>query len=403
MSNIRTLALCLFLLPSTGCPSVGTRSAPAADPSGFRLTAPLASPRSGHTATLLADGRVLAVGGEDIVTRDPLRSVEVFDPETETWNSGSPLPEPRSNHRAVLLADGRVLVMGGGRSAPIGAASGVAVLSSALLYDAEQDRWTTTGSMLEGRSHFEALLLPSGKVLVAGGGSDRHDNGSECTGSPNCGPLGDTLASAELYDPEAGTFSATGSMRESRSLFTLTMLSAGQVIAAAGMNDSREGFRSTEVYGPESDSWHDGPQLASEERVFHSAASLPSGRLLIGGGKLPDTHMLATVDVVDLDGRAMVAPSLSIPHTVGRFVELESGRVLSVGGFQCPNPCTPIGDVEVFDEQTMSWSQLPPLQAQRAGHTATRLADGRVLVVGGFDSSGNTTSCEISVTPSMDG
>lgn len=402
MSKRMNVGACLPLALVMACTGATQKStqAPAADPADFRSTASLAVPRSAHSATLLDDGRVLVVGGEDIVTRDPLSSVEIFDPVSETWESGPSLPVPRSNHRAVRLKDGRVLVVGGGRSAPIGAASGIDVLSSALIYDPERDRWSTTGSLHEGRSHFGAVLLPSGKVLVAGGGSGEHEHGSECSGASQCGPLGDTLDSAELYDPATGEFSPTGSMHEARSLFTLTALSSGQVVAAAGMNDFREGFRSTEIYEPEQGEWREGPLLASEERVFHSAAVLPSGRVLVGGGKLPDTKMLASVDVLDVKAGAVAGPPLAVPHTVGRFVELDSGRVLSVGGFRCPNPCAPIADVELFDEEAMAWQALPPLAIARAGHSATRLADGRVLVVGGFDNSGNLSSCEISRNPS---
>ena len=63
------------------------------------------------TATLLSDGRVLIVGGED-TGREPLAEAEIWDPTTERFTkAGSPLL-PRSRHAAALLQDGRVLIVG---------------------------------------------------------------------------------------------------------------------------------------------------------------------------------------------------------------------------------------------------------------------------------------------------
>jgi len=371
---------------------------PVADPTGFRDTAPLAHPRTNHTATLLHDGRVLVVGGESVVTRNMLDTVELFDPESETWTDGPTLPEPRSNHQAVRLDDGRVLVVGGGRSAPIGVPSGEGVLSSALIFDPGAERWTPTAGLIEGRSHFASALLPSGRVLVAGGGAGTHEHGSTCNGAgvDDCGPVGDSLGSAELYDPETGVFTATGAMAEPRDLLTLTALGDGRVLAAAGANDYAVSFASTEVYDERTGEWTAGPDLAAEDRLFHSAALLPSGQVLVGGGKKSNVAMLATVVLVDVDaGTSEPTAHLAVAHTGGGFVGLPSGRVLSVGGFRCPSPCTSMTEAEIYAEGTGSWTAIAPLASPRSGHTATLLDDGRVLVVAGFGPFGNVAACEI--------
>jgi hypothetical protein len=176
-------------------------------------------------------------------------------------------------------------------------------------------------------------------------------------------------------------------------------LDDGRVLAIAGMNDRRIGFASTEVFDTATGEWSPGPDLASEERVFHASAPLPSGAVLMGGGKLPDTRLLATVDVIDVaSGESRVAAELAIPQTLPRFVPLASGRVLSVGGFRCPSPCTPIADAAIYDESTNAWTPIGSLQTARSGHTATRLSDERVLVCGGFTATNNTASCEISIS-----
>lgn len=72
--------------------------------------------RSNHTLTLLADGRVLAVGGLEILDDGdyiPLSNTEIFDPVTDTWSPGPELSQPRASHSATLMPDGNVLIVGG--------------------------------------------------------------------------------------------------------------------------------------------------------------------------------------------------------------------------------------------------------------------------------------------------
>src|SRR5687768_3643919 len=83
-----------------------------AEPRTFRPTASLGTARFDHTATLLPppDGRVLVVGGTNGTS---LASAEIYDPVTATWSPTGSLATPRAGHRATLLPDGKVLVTGG--------------------------------------------------------------------------------------------------------------------------------------------------------------------------------------------------------------------------------------------------------------------------------------------------
>jgi hypothetical protein len=116
------------ILYSGGAPSVistTTASATTAvlDTTGatptWRTTSPMNTARVYHTLTMMADGKVLAVGGEatsdqNAVTTGIL-STEVWDPATETWTTGPSMSAARNYHStAVLMPDGRVLVAGGG-------------------------------------------------------------------------------------------------------------------------------------------------------------------------------------------------------------------------------------------------------------------------------------------------
>jgi hypothetical protein len=95
---------------------------------GFNSVGSLAAGRANHTSTLLlADGWVLAAGGTD--GPNALATSQLFDPTLNLFEIGAPMATPRSGHAATRLPDGRVLVTGGRDALP-----GV-VLKSAELYN----------------------------------------------------------------------------------------------------------------------------------------------------------------------------------------------------------------------------------------------------------------------------
>jgi hypothetical protein len=234
----------------------------------WTATGSMIQARYSHTATRLSDGTVLVAGGAAIYTDgdvsgpDPLASAELFDPRTGTWAATGTMGAVRSGHTATLLRNGAVLVAGGG-----------ATTGSAELYDSGAGTWTATGSMIEARNDFSATLLLDGRVLVAGGSSILP------SGAPGL------VASAELFDPDSGTWTPTGNMNGVRAENTATLLLDGTVLVAGGNSGSSAiGFlASAELFDPDSGSWTATGSMI-QARDFPLATLLRDGRVLVVGG-----------------------------------------------------------------------------------------------------------------------
>jgi hypothetical protein len=159
----------------------------------FRATGAMKTGRGYHTATLLVDGKVLVAGGSGT---NQLGSAELYDPATGVWALTGPLNKTRDSHTATLLPNGKVLVAGGGAN-PNG--GGWRSIAGCEVYDPTTGTWTLTGALNIPRDGHAANLLPNGKVLVTGGESYINNN------QP-------TLDVAELYDPNTGIWTLTGTM-----------------------------------------------------------------------------------------------------------------------------------------------------------------------------------------------
>jgi len=229
----------------------------------FTPTGPMTVNRAQHQATLLADGRVLVIGGYTAAGGGyQLHSAEVYDPATGAFTLTGGLSVIREGTTAITLGTGRVLVAGGTTGC---GCYGDSVWTSADLYDPLVGTFSPTGAMTTPRSGYTAALLSDGHVLLAGGSSS-----------------GSRLASAVLYDPITGTFSDTGSLPDTVGDATATALDDTTVLIAGG-SDNYDYLAGAFIYVPSTGQFKPTGSMAAK-RIGHTATKLANGHVLIAGG-----------------------------------------------------------------------------------------------------------------------
>ena len=230
----------------------------------FSPAGTLAQPRVSHTATSLPDGRVLIAGGRSD-SRDSvgLASVEIWDPSTSAFTAAGEMVHSRASHTATLLQDGRVLVVGGNQRRP---PQPQEELRSAEVWSPATGAFELTGMMAIGRMHHMALLLNDGRVVVVGGtqgspATDVIEAWDPRTGSFSAaGTVGRegwiiewqqavTLEDGrvavisptdeptiEIWDPSVEAVTATVRLPERRMLHSATVLPGGRILVVGGLD-----------------------------------------------------------------------------------------------------------------------------------------------------------------------
>jgi hypothetical protein len=134
-------------------------------------------------------------------------------------------------------------------------------------------------------------------------------------------------------------------------------------------------------------------------RAVHTATALPDGRVLVAGGCTTDgcggTPEGGRAEIFDPASRRFEpGPAMVRPRAGHTATALLDGRVLITGGYPDEGR-PPLSSVEVFDPRRVTFTELAPMRTGRGAHTATRLRDGRVLIVGGVDGLDALSTVEI--------
>jgi N-acetylneuraminic acid mutarotase len=336
--------------------------------------------RASHTAIVLPNGFVLVAGGTG-ETGNALASSELYNPAAGTWSTTGNLHVARVTAQSVLLPNGMVLTMGG----CINNDCLSSTTRSAEIYNPASGTWTVTGFMRTARAEFVAVLLPSRKVLVAGG----------CTSYDANGCVAVTTA-AELYDPASGTWTSTGAMRAARMAMTGTVLRTGKALIAGGQTAASDALGSSELYNPATGTFTLTGRLITP-RSGHTATLLTSGFVLMAGGENVNGVSISNAELYNpATGTYAATGNMPSNRQEHRAVLLPTGSVLVVGGNNVNSTTTtPLASCAAYNPATGTWTTASAMHNARADHTATLLHNGHVLAAGGDNTSGELSSAEL--------
>lgn len=301
------------------------------------------------------------------------------------WKSAGGLSVGRYAAAGALLADGRALVAGGYSFEQN------RTHATAEIFDPAAGTWAEGPRMRFDRNFPEALALPSGDTLFVAGFRGK-------TG---------TTATNERLDAKRATFAQNAEdgappAIEERELFSATRLQDGRYLLTGGYSTvRRKTLDSAEIFDPKQGSFDVVRGKLQHARFGHTGVLLPSGQVLIVGGKLLATE--ARVLPAELFDPSTGTFEDTGALAVGRdrctawLLQSPSGersriRVLVAGGSAKDGGTSPARACEMYDVATGKFSAGPELIRDRMAHTATPLGDGRMLLVGGWSNSDNATT-----------
>jgi hypothetical protein len=356
-------------------------------PSGSWIAVgPMNSARSGASAVLLQDGRILVTGGDD--ANGPSNAAEFFG-ANGSFSLAAPMNVPRSRHISVAFQDGRILVAGG-------ITSGGSASSTAEIFDPIANSWTNIAlGMMEARSGATASLLPDGRVVVAGG-----QNGTFIS------------STIEVFDPSLGAFAFAfaGTMSSPRTQHAMAVFTDGRVLIVGGNNGTAP-VGSTDIFDPIAGTVSAGPSL-SVARFGHSATTLLNGLVVVIGGNNGNANP-AQMDVTpaELFDPAAATPAFTtLASTLATpreghlaFLLPNNNNVLIVGG---ASGGAAVASAELFTPQespqgvwTYVFGPTGSMTAARSGGTgatnqvsstsSVMQRNGVLLIAGGKDANGN--------------
>ena len=327
-----------------------------------RMLAPMPTGRQNLAVAAGGDGKIYAIGGQSVNIGQPgpqpsptiLRTVEAYDPKTNTWTRQPELPAARIGLAATTGPDGRIYVLGG--TASEGTTTNPPVsLASVDIFDPRTHHWTAGTPMPAGRSQLAAVTGTNGRIYAIGGLSN-------VSGVTVCEPAGalaaGTGARARPAHPE-------------------------QTPCYGGPNTAV-------AYDPRTDTWTKLANLHTE-RVGSAAAAGRDGRIYVFGGQARNGLTLTSAEVYDprTNRWTLIARMIHVRMMGFAAATGKDGRIYLIGG--CVGPpgnhgCTtaPPSPVDAYDPAHNTWKTIGSTLYASAGPAAATGPDGRIYVAGGF-------------------
>lgn len=300
----------------------------------FTVIGQMTQPRTSHTATPLADGRILLVGGADAVLGEPTKTCELYDPVSGVSTPGPNLSVERALHTASRLPDGRVIVMGGTSSFanPLDIILNAKVTTE--IYNPATNSWSAGPNMAEPRVGHRATTLPDNRVLITAGYSWFTFIGI---------PTPRISTQAQLYTPGggAGGFGGQISMGQSRFGHNQVLADNGKVYVFGGATDTGSPLNPVAVntitrFDPATNSFTALPSTMTKARGACAIAKLPNNLVAVCGGSFGNLATPTPDDSIDLFDTAgeVVIGTLLMQHVRSNFsaTVLDDGTVLLAGG-----------------------------------------------------------------------
>ena len=279
-------------------------------------------------------------------------------------------------HMAVKARTGRgdtVTTLSDGRILVVGDLSSPDNWNGARVYSPLKGVWQSTAFLADKRRWHTSTLLLDGRVLATGGRTIS----------------GEVLHTVELFDPEDDSWTSTSFMHHGRAHHAAALLNDGRVLVVGGFDNDLRTLTSAEVYDPATRTWTLVGHM-TEARSVPTASVLHDGRVLVTGGShtgAGSAAMRRTAEIYD--------PKTKSWDSAGQFAEnraghsatvLRDGRVLVVGG---AGPASTIALAEVYEPENNTWADAGSLALARTGHSAAMMSDGRIIVAGGWSNEGS--------------
>ena len=320
----------------------------------FSVTGSMAWPWREHpTATLLADGRVLVIGGGGSQGEGPVLA-ELWGPTTGQFSPAGALHYARTGHSATLLPDGRVLVLGGDTEGMNEGQFLPEVWDSATLSFRLPDvwEWNVPGWTERRPLVHAASIQADGRVAIAAYDTEGH------------------AIAGGIWDPtrdyrDVDSIDPMTSLPTARYFGNGTILADGRVLIAGGEDADRNPVASARIWNPRTESFTATGSM-TEARVDHSATLLSDGRVLVAGGLAR-----SFVDV----GGGLVPGAGALARPLGAD--------LGGGDLRSETEGT-LATAEIWDPETGLFSTTGSMFTGTATHASVLLRDGRVLIAGGW-------------------